>query len=90
MLLHYILLFEIVKKLMAMTVREQIEMVENCMDQQHSIYDYLLSVWLPELMRQPDLDAVVKVEETEYTKNVEAFLVRLNMKGVEDAKPFVE
>ena len=60
------------------------------MDQQHSVYDYLLSVWLPELKRQPDLDAVVKVEETEYTRSVEDFLVRLNLKGVDDAKPFVE
>ena len=75
---------------MVLTVREQIEMVEGCMDQQHSVYDYLLSVWLPELTRQPDFDATVTVEETEYAKNVEAFLVRLNMKGVDDAKPFVE
>ena len=47
-------------------------------------------MWLPELKRQPDLDAVVKVEETEYTRSVEDFLVRLNLKGVDDAKPFVE
>ena len=47
-----------------MTVREQIAAVESCMDQQHTIYDYLLSVWLPELKRQMDYDAVVEVEET--------------------------
>ena len=75
---------------MKMTVREQIAAVERCMDQQHTIYDYLLSVWLPELKRQMDYDAVVEVEETEYTKQMEAFLVRINMKGVDESKPFVE
>ena len=84
------LLFEIVKTLMKMTVREQIAAVEKCMDQQHTIYDYLLSVWLPELKRQLNYDSVVEVEESEYTKEMEAFLVRINMKGVNESKPFVE
>ena len=64
-----------------MSVKEQIDFINGLIDQQHSIYDYLNSVWLPGLYKY-EMDHVFHIEEDQYIQAVDAVLYRLNLKNV--------
>ena len=68
-----------------MTAREQIAYINSLNDQQHMIYDYLKSVWLPGLYKE-EMDEVPVIEQDAYMKSVEELLVRLNMRRVHSAE----
>ena len=68
-----------------MTVREQIDYINGLNDQQHMIYDYLKSVWLPGLYKE-EMSEVPVLEQDEYMKSVEELLVRLNMRRVHSSE----
>ena len=80
-LLHYILLFEIVKKLIEKSVKEQVEIIEGLLDRQHSIYDYLQIIWLPLLDQVVDRNKVLRIKDNPYAEEMRRYLCRLNLRG---------
>ena len=79
-------MFEIVKDLCELPIKEQIDVIRNLNDQQHMIYDYLKGVWLPGLYKENCMDERPVLVEDEYMKSVEELVVRLNMHGMDVSK----
>ena len=69
---------------------EQIEYIKSLNDCQHSIYDYLRCIWLPELYKQDNLNDKFIPEDNDYMKSVEDLVIRLNMHVIESPEGIVE
>ena len=69
---------------------EQIEYIKSLNDCQHSIYDYLRCIWLPELYKQDNLNDTFIPEDNDYMKSVEDLVIRLNMHVIESPEGIVD